>query len=255
MHYILVLFRKNHNHSFFEKSAIKGAKKREMYPKISLDKKSNPHRNEYINMQSAVYYDEGYRRLGLAKIVVCSGFFLCLTFNNLLNIIVMLILAGVTIAILVNAGLFERAGEAVERNKAAQLEEQIELWKANNLIAEYTGDKESTEDFLERLVKEGLLEQSEADELLTSGAITIGGTTVVLEDDMNIPIPTGFTASTVEGETKISTGKVVIAPDGSEFVWVPVDFPVLDVTDTADDDTAIKIGFPFMKNLANMLKG
>jgi hypothetical protein len=35
-------------------------------------------------------------------------------------------------------------------------------------------------------------------------------------------IPEGFKVSTVETEQKIETGLVVIAPDNSEFVWVPV---------------------------------
>ena len=36
-------------------------------------------------------------------------------------------------------------------------------------------------------------------------------------------IPEGYKVSSVATEQKIDTGLVVIAPDGSEFVWVPVD--------------------------------
>ena len=36
-------------------------------------------------------------------------------------------------------------------------------------------------------------------------------------------IPEGFTVSDKAGETNINNGLVVIGPDGSEFVWVPVD--------------------------------
>lgn len=36
-------------------------------------------------------------------------------------------------------------------------------------------------------------------------------------------IPQGFKVSAITTEQKIDEGLVVIAPDGSEFVWVPVD--------------------------------
>ena len=42
-------------------------------------------------------------------------------------------------------------------------------------------------------------------------------------------IPKGFKVSTESTEQKIDTGLVVIAPDGSEFVWVPVDKETLEV--------------------------
>ena len=38
-----------------------------------------------------------------------------------------------------------------------------------------------------------------------------------------VKIPEGFTVSDKEGETSVDTGLVVYGPDGSEFVWVPVD--------------------------------
>ncbi len=40
---------------------------------------------------------------------------------------------------------------------------------------------------------------------------------------LNLPIPTGFSKSTVPGETEVSTGLVIIDDtNGNEFVWVPV---------------------------------
>ena len=41
--------------------------------------------------------------------------------------------------------------------------------------------------------------------------------------DKTAKIPVGFTVSDVEGETSINDGLVVYAPDGSEYVWIPVD--------------------------------
>lgn len=44
-------------------------------------------------------------------------------------------------------------------------------------------------------------------------------------------IPKGFTVSTNEDEQTISTGLVVIGPDGSEFVWIPTTQTLLKVRD------------------------
>ena len=51
-------------------------------------------------------------------------------------------------------------------------------------------------------------------------------------------IPKGFKVSEVASEQKIDTGLVVIAPDGSEFVWVPVDKTTLCVDGVADKEVA-----------------
>ena len=51
-------------------------------------------------------------------------------------------------------------------------------------------------------------------------------------------IPEGFKVSEVENEQKIDKGLVVIAPDGSEFVWVPVDKTGLCVDGIADKEVA-----------------
>ena len=51
-------------------------------------------------------------------------------------------------------------------------------------------------------------------------------------------IPEGFHVSGVPEEQKIDKGLVVIAPDGSEFVWVPVDKKSLCVDGIADKEVA-----------------
>ena len=45
------------------------------------------------------------------------------------------------------------------------------------------------------------------------------------EDDSSAIIPEGFKVSDEEDEQSIDDGLVVIAPDGSEFVWIPVSDP------------------------------
>jgi len=50
-------------------------------------------------------------------------------------------------------------------------------------------------------------------------------------------IPKGFKVSSDTEEQKIDTGLVVIAPDGSEFVWVPVDDVIFDETTTIEVGT------------------
>ena len=57
-------------------------------------------------------------------------------------------------------------------------------------------------------------------------------------NDKEAVIPEGFKVSEEPTEQKIDTGLVVIAPDGSEFVWVPVDKATLCVDGVADKEVA-----------------
>ena len=58
------------------------------------------------------------------------------------------------------------------------------------------------------------------------------------ESNKEAVIPKGFEVSEDPTEQKIDTGLVVIAPDGSEFVWVPVDKETLCVDGVADKEVA-----------------
>ena len=73
-------------------------------------------------------------------------FFYWLTISNFLYIIVLLILAGVTIAALSgDNGILQNAARAKEETEAATLEEKIKLLAAETLINKYTGEnKEKT---------------------------------------------------------------------------------------------------------------
>jgi len=75
-----------------------------------------------------------------------------------ITIIVLLILAGVTInMVLGDDGIIGRAQGASEAQKTATVKEEIELWKANNETAKYSGKgAESVEEFVKRLKDDGI---------------------------------------------------------------------------------------------------
>ena len=101
-----------------------------------------------------------------------------------ITIIVLLILAGVSIAMLTGKnGLITRAQDAAEETRGASVEEERDLWKANQALDEYTSaSSEGLPDLINRLVKQGLLKENEKDQILgneekgieATGQVTIG---------------------------------------------------------------------------------
>ncbi len=79
-------------------------------------------------------------------------------------------------------------------------------------------------------------------EVVTTPPTTEVGKDTIFKDpnssDKEAYIPKGFKVSEEPTEQKIDTGLVVIAPDGSEFVWVPVDKETLCVDGVADKEVA-----------------
>ena len=119
-----------------------------------------------------------------------SLIFYSLTIDNILNIIVLLILAAVSIATLTGEnGLLTRANDAK------------------------TETEEAKEDELRRLT---------ALEAATNleNTIYIDNST---GEEKTVTIPAGFAVSQVEGENTIEDGLVIIDSKGNEFVWVPVE--------------------------------
>ena len=104
-----------------------------------------------------------------------------------ITIIVLLILAGVSIAML--------TGENGILTQAQRAKQETE---------------KSSEDELRRLTA---LEAS----------TNLENTTYKDENGQTAPIPAGFAVSQVEGENTIENGLVIIDPNGNEFVWIPVD--------------------------------
>ena len=107
-----------------------------------------------------------------------------------ITIIVLLILAGVSIATLTGEnGILTRAQEAKTNTEQAEEEE------------------------LRRLTA---LEAATNLENTTHTDSSTG-------EEKTVTIPAGFAVSQVEGENTIAEGLVVIDKDGNEFVWIPVD--------------------------------
>ena len=123
------------------------------------------------------------------------------------TIIVLLILAGVTIATLTgDNGLLNRASEAKEKTQIAsedELRKLTMLEAATNLENQpYTDKNEDT-----------------------------------------ATIPAGFAVSQVEGENTIADGLVIIDSNGNEFVWIPIERTTLNVKGTTKPMARITNGF------------
>ena len=130
-----------------------------------------------------------------------SLFFYSLTIDNILNIIVLLILAGVALSLTVgDNGLFKRAENAADTWQMAEINEQKEMDKASNFIEDYMN----------------------------------GGSGITWHED--VPIPDGFYYVGGEKDTGLiisdspdDANKGVDYPTtsfkGNQFVWVPVANP------------------------------
>ena len=82
-------------------------------------------------------------------IIYASLIFYSLTIDNILNIIVLLILAGVTVVTLTgDNGLLQKAQNAGEQSKVAEAEEQIKLLYAEYQISKYAEGNTSAGDYL-----------------------------------------------------------------------------------------------------------
>ena len=209
---------------------------------------------------------------GQAGLVIYSSLiFYSLTIDNILNIIVLLILAGVTIATLTgDNGILTRANEAKEVTEEAGAKEKVQMEVAGSFnehgnfdmdklkenLKENLGLQESdikdngdgsitvTVDGYEVTVDsngnvkvegEGTTPEdpSDTENIVTTPPTTEVGKDTIFKDpnssDKEAYIPKGFKVSEEPTEQKIDTGLVVIAPDGSEFVWVPVNKTTLEV--------------------------
>ena len=107
-----------------------------------------------------------------------------------ITIIVLLILAGVSIAMLTGEnGILSQAQKADVETRGAAVEEAKNLWETNKTLDENTGENtaESLEELVNRLVDENLLTEDEKDLILgneekgieATGEVTIGSRTIV----------------------------------------------------------------------------
>ena len=139
------------------------------------------------------------------------------------TIIVLLILSGVTITVLFSDdGIIRKAQQAAEATNTA-VENELQgisdlTGKMNNILGENgTGSSTGGDD-------------TPTDPTANWDPDKV--TVVTSDDNVKVPVPIGFTKSTVEGEGSVSTGFVIKqGSDGSataginEFVWVPVSEP------------------------------
>ena len=188
-----------------------------------------------------------------------------------ITIIVLLILAGVTIATLTGEnGILTRANDAKEETEEAGAKEKVQMEVAGSFDEHGNFDMDKLKENLKENL--GLQESDIKDNEDGSITVTVDGYEVTVDSNGNVKvegegttpedpsdtenivttppttqvgkdtifkdpnsndkeayIPKGFKVSGVADEQKIDTGLVVIAPDGSEFVWVPVNKTTLEV--------------------------
>ena len=181
-----------------------------------------------------------------------------------ITIIVLLILAGIAISMLSGEnGILRQAAKAKQETEEKSTDEQVKLAALSALTAGhgkmnlgvlkdelsniegYTGDIDSFPANVK--INESDYVITEKGEVMTVVTDVTQLTTAVKEKTIyydttaekttikKAVIPEGYRVSDVSTEQNIDTGLVVIAPDGSEFVWVPVD----DVTDMNEKVTLL----------------
>lgn len=186
-----------------------------------------------------------------------------------ITIIVLLILAGVSIATLTGPnGLLTRANDAKTETGKAGAKEKVQM----EVAASYDNSGNLSKDMLNKNLEniEGItgipIESFPAKVVVDGYEVTIEENGKVTAEEITPPptvttppttpvdketifqdlssgnkeavIPEGFSVSGKTEEQKIDKGLVVIAPDGSEFVWVPVDKTSLCVDGIADKEVA-----------------
>ena len=196
------------------------------------------------------------------------------------TIVVLLILAGVTIATLTgDNGIITRTNQAKEETEKAGAKEKVQVEVAGSFDEYGKFDMDKLKENLKNNL--GLQESDIKDNPDGSITVTVDGYEVTVDSNGNVTvegeatppvnppdtgnvvttppttevgkdtifkdpnssdkeayIPKGFKVSEEPTEQKIDTGLVVIAPDGSEFVWVPVDKETLCVDGVADKEVA-----------------
>ena len=164
------------------------------------------------------------------------------------TIVVLIILATVSInAVLGQNGIIGKAKQAKESYEKSVKAEDTAMQELANEMAQYNEGSSSDDG------KVTLPDGWNGDKV----------NPVKSEDNIVVPVPKGYTASTVEGEKSVSSGFVIKeGNDGSkteginEFVWVPVS-NISDIYDEANnagqlwrfsEATSTKITYPTTKN-------
>ena len=183
----------------------------------------------------------------------------------IISIIVLLVLATVSISIVINNGILDKAKSAVDKYSEGEIEEQIKSAYSEWEVAKWTENAGDAATFMRTRLRTALNDNG-----LTvtgeNGAFTVtltGGkkylfssstgktekvktvaeypeiapNTIATENSRYISdgktavIPAGYSISNVSTEQSIDNG-LVIKKDGNEWVWIPVD----NVTDLYDEN-------------------
>ena len=106
-----------------------------------------------------------------------------------ITIIVLLILAGVTIATLTgDNGILKKSNDAKEETRGASVEEAVELWKINKKTEKYSegGTSQGLQELLDDLEKQKLITEKERETINDVGQITIGSRTIQFKEKIKI---------------------------------------------------------------------
>ena len=158
-----------------------------------------------------------------------SLIFYSLTINNILNIVVLLILAGITISLVFSEnGIIAKAREAADRTNGAVINEQAQMndvTAAMENMLNGTGGSTTPEEPEDPTENWDL---TKVDPVQSTDATPI-----------TVPVPKGYTASEVTGENTVKDGFVIYEGEEevndtnkdtaqttrNQFVWVPVANP------------------------------
>ena len=142
-----------------------------------------------------------------------------------ITIIVLLILAGVTIASLSgDNGILTRAAEAKERTRREDIQEQLNLWKTEKTMEEnIDGNNINIKDFVTKLRDNKIITQEEFNEIEATDKLTIGKQEPIIfpnkELELGDIIPNGCTYKTLAGTTYNAGQKMPMSiTDGDKFI-------------------------------------
>ena len=131
-----------------------------------------------------------------------------------ITIIVMMILVGVTVTIATNGGLFDYAGKASDLQRAGMVEDHVNVWKSEKLMAKYAGGEVKTaSELLDDLYEQNLITENERKEANSTGTIKIRDKEIVLKSD-------GETLVNLYNNGKIKIGDYIgfEIPESREYI-------------------------------------
>jgi hypothetical protein len=145
----------------------------------------------------------------------------------IITIIIMLILAGVTIAIIMNGGLFTQAQDAVIATRASTIEERRNIWFAELDIVDEAGgaNPENLQQILEQLEKDKLLDAQDIETIKQhpNNEITISNSSRSWTISFKREIGGGTPGVGLQPITAMQVGDYVKYDHGKESFEVPTD--------------------------------